>query len=250
MIRKISLVMFALCGVASAQPEPTPAPPPAPPPTPETAPPPPTPTPPPPVVAPTPPPPPPEHEIQMSEAETDRPSDLSFAIGLGYERAAGGTFDLQTPNIASVRLRLISGLTFEPTITLSNTSNTTDPGTGMTSTESISELGLGTNVRYPVIHHHHVDFEVVGSVGIDVTKDSPPGGNMDRTTTTLGLGWGIGIGYWLSRHWQLSATATNPLFEFTNTSTETSPTETMSTSTTSVGIVFAPAISFMIHLYN
>ena len=32
--------------------------------------------------------------------------------------AASGSFDLQTPNIASVRLRLISGLTFEPTITI------------------------------------------------------------------------------------------------------------------------------------
>jgi hypothetical protein len=234
--------MFALCGVASAQTEP---PPPPPPPTTPDAPPPP----PPPVVAPTPPPP-PEHEMSIRDLDNDRPNDLSFAIGIGYQRATTGAFDLQMPNIASVRLRLMSGLTFEPTITLSNTSNTTDPGTGMTSTESISELGLGTNVRYPLIRHHHVDFEIVGGINIDVTKDSPPGGDADKTTTTLGLDWGIGIGYWLSRHWQLSATATNPLVSFTKTSQEISATETMSTSTTSVGIVFAPAVAFMIHLYN
>lgn len=188
--------------------------------------------------------------MSIHDMDDDRPTDLAFAIGVGYERAATGSFDLQMPNIASVRLRLVTGLTFEPTITLSNTSETTDPGTGTTSTETITELGLGTLVRYPLIRHHRVDFEIVGSIGVDISKDSPPGGDMDKTTTTFDIGWGIGIGYWLSRHWQLSATATNPLLAFTKQSQETSATETTSTSSTSVGITFAPAISFMIHLYN
>ncbi|HEY1817998.1 MAG TPA: hypothetical protein VGG74_36900 [Kofleriaceae bacterium] len=239
--------MFALCGVASAQTEPPPPPAPPPPPTPEATPP-PAPAPP-PVAAPAPVAP-PEHEMSIHDMDDDRPNELSFAIGVGYERATTGSFDLQMPNIASVRLRLATGLTFEPTITLSNTSETTDPGTGTTSTETITELGLGTLVRYPLIRHRRVDFEIVGSVGVDISKDSPPGGDMDKTTTTFGIGWGIGIGYWLSRHWQLSATATNPLLAFTKQSMETSATETMSTTTTSVGITFAPAISFMIHLYN
>jgi hypothetical protein len=245
-IRKISIVLCALCGAAGAQPGPDqPAPSPD-----SEQPPPPQPPQPPPVARPTPPPPPVEHEVSVRELDGDRPSDLAFAIGLGYERPAGGSFDLQTPNIASVRLRLISGLTFEPTITISNTSIDTDPGTGMTTTESIAEFGLGTLVRYPLIRHHHVDFEILGSIGFDVTKDDPAGDNNTKTTSELAVGWGIGIGYWLSHHWQLSASATNPLITFTKTSQQVSDTESMSTSTTNIGITFDPTITFMIHLYN
>ena len=129
---------------------------------------------------------------------------------------------------------------------------TTDPGTGTTTTETITEFGLGTLVRYPLIRHHHVDFEIVGRHRRSTSpRTRPARRRQDKTTTTFGIGWGIGIGYWLSRHWQLSATATNPLLAFTKTSQQvTSDTETMSTSTTSVGITFAPAITFMVHLYN
>jgi|HubBroStandDraft_6_1064221.scaffolds.fasta_scaffold429481_2 hypothetical protein len=246
-IRKISILLCAMCGVAGAQPQPDqPMPPP-----PDTGQPPPplAPQPPPPVAHPTPPPP-PEHEVSIHELDGDRPSDLAFAIGIGYERPAGGSFDLQTPNIASVRLRLISGLTFEPTITISNSSIDTDPGTGMTTTETISEFGIGTLVRYPIIRHHHVDFEILGDIGLDVTKDNPANADSTKTTSELDIGWGIGIGYWLSHHWQLSASATNPLIAFTKTSQQISATETMSTSTTNIGITFEPTITFMIHLYN
>ncbi len=240
-IRKISILLCALCGAAGAQPQPDqPIPPPeAPQP----------PPPPPPVVHPTPPPP-PEHEVSVHELDGDRPSELAFAIGLGYVRPVGGSFDLQMPNIASVRLRLPSGLTFEPTVTISNSSVDTDPGDGMTTTDTISEFGLGTLVRYPIIRHHHIDFEILGNIGFDVTKDDPTGANNTKTTSDLDIGWGIGIGYWLSHHWQLSASATNPLIAYTKTSQDVSATATMSTSTTNIGLTFEPTITFMIHLYN
>ncbi|HEY1552041.1 MAG TPA: hypothetical protein VGG28_29645 [Kofleriaceae bacterium] len=245
-MRKISIVLVALCGVASAQPQPDPGtdtPPPA------------APAPPPtsvPVMTPAPAPaPPPEPERLSADPIVDnRPSELAFAIGLGYQRPYGGSFDLQQPNIASARLRLVSGLTFEPTVTISNTSINTDPGTGTATTESLSEFGLATLVRYPLLRHHQIDFEIVGSIGFDVAKDDPTGDFNTKTTSTLGIGWGIGIGYWLSQHWQLSATATNPLIAFTKTSQEISQDSTMSTSTTSIGITFEPAIAFMLHLYN
>jgi hypothetical protein len=247
-MRKISIVLVALCGVAGAQPQPDPgtdAPPPPPPP-----PPPPTSV---PVMTPAPapaPPPAPEHEMSIRQLDNDRPDELAFAIGLGYQRPYGGSFDLQQPNIASARLRLVSGLTFEPTVTISNTSINTDPGTGNSTTESLSEFGIATLVRYPLIRHHHIDFEIVGSIGFDVAKDDPTGDFNTKTTSTFGIGWGIGIGYWLTRHWQISATATNPLIAFSKTSQEVSQTETMSTSTTAIGITFEPAIAFMLHLYN
>jgi len=240
-------VTAALCGIAAAQPvdqdtadvPPTPTPTPTPPP------------PPPPRAEPPPPPPPVEREASIHDLDGDRPTDLAFAIGVGYTRPAGGSFDLQTPNIASARLRLLSGLTFEPTVTISNSSIDTNPGTGAAdSTESITEFGVGTLVRYPVIRHAKVDFEVLGSIGFDVTKDDPQGDYNTKTTSDLTLGWGVGIGYWLTHHWQLSASATDPLVTYTKTSQEVSQTATMSTSTTSIGITFDPTITFMIHLYN
>ena len=196
-------------------------------------------------------PPPREREVSIHELAEDaeRPHDLSFAIGLGYQRAPGGSFDLQMPNVASARLRLPSGLTFEPTVTLSNTSLDTNDGT-MDQTENITEFGIGSLVRFPVIRRGRFDFEILGELDFDITKDDPPGDDNTKTTTTFTLGWGIGIGYWISHHWQLSASATNPLVSYTKDSTDTSATTTTSTSTTSYGIVFTPTIAFMIHLYN
>jgi len=248
-LRKILLLACAMGGgVAYAQPATAPTPPPEPPPAPEPAPPPP-PAPTPPPAAPAPPPA-PEHEMTMAD-DANGPGELSFAIGLGYLRPAGGTFDLQTPNIASARLHLPSGLEIEPTVTIANTTISNDPGGGgASSSEAISEFQLGALVRFPVIRHHRVDFQVVGGLTFDVTKDDPPGDNNTKTTTELDLDWGIGIGYWIGRHWQLSATATNALVAFTRTAQDTSPTTTMSTSTTNIGLTFDPTIFFMIHLYN
>ena len=246
-LRKILLVACAMGGVANAQPgtappasEPAPPPPDAPPPPPAPAP------MPPPTAPPAPPP-----EMAMHPVDSDGPTDLSFAIGLGYLRPTGGAFDLQMPNIASARLHLASGLELEPTVTIANSTITNDPGGGAaSSSESITEFGIGTLIRFPVIRHHRVDFQIVGSVQFDVTRDDPPGDNNTKTTTELDLGWGIGIGYWLGRHWQLSATATDALVSFNRQSTDTGAGTTTSTSTTNIGLTFDPAIFFMVHLYN
>src|SRR5262249_9510684 len=128
-LRKILLLACSLGGAAYAQPA-EPTPPPSPPPG-ETMPPPPAPAP-----APAPPPPAPAPvappEMQMHD-DGNGPGELAFAIGLGYERPAGGTFDLQTPNIASVRLHLPSGLELEPIVTIANTTISMDPGGGAAS---------------------------------------------------------------------------------------------------------------------
>jgi hypothetical protein len=246
MIRKtlVLAITGALCGVATAQPvdQPTtdvaPTPPPPPP----------RPAPPPPVVVVTPPPP-PEHVESIHDFDHDRPDDLSFAIGIGYVRPPGGSLDLQTPNIASARLRLISGLTFEPTVTIENSSIDMDNGT-MSMTETVTEFGLGTVVRFPVIRHGKFDFEILGNIAFDITKDDPDGDFNTKTTTDLTLGWGIAIGYWITHHWQLSASATNPLVTYTKTSTEIGENTSQSTSETDIGISFDPTIAVMIHLYN
>lgn len=183
------------------------------------------------------------------DASSVRPSDLAFAIGIGYARPPGGSMDLQTPNIASARLRLVSGITFEPIVTIGNTSN--DATVGMTDTsEAITELDLATLVRFPVIRHGNVDFEILGSIGLDVLKDDPDGDYNTKTTTTFALGWGIGIGYWLSPHFQLSASATNPLLEYQSAKQDTGPDTQTKNSTSTFEVAFNPTTIVMLHLYN
>ncbi|MEO6775596.1 MAG: hypothetical protein ABI467_21725 [Kofleriaceae bacterium] len=246
---KLTTVIAALAwfgGIAAAQPTepgpgttdvtPTPPPPPEPPP--------------PPPPRPVPPPPQPR-EIVMEPAHGDgvHPSDVAFAIGIGYARPIGGSFDLQKPNVASVRLRLINGITFEPIVAIANTSR--DTSVAMTDmSEAITELDLGTLVRFPVIRHGRYDFEVLGSLGFDVVKDNPPGDYNTKTTTTFDLGWGIGIGYWFSPHWQLSASATNPLLTYTGVKTEVDQVNSNKTSETTFAVQFDPEVLVMLHLYN
>jgi hypothetical protein len=242
--------LASLAGIAAAQPtepgsgttdvSPTPPPQPEPPP--------PGPTPPPPQ------PPPPSHEIVMEPAHASdgiHPTDTAFAIGIGYARPAGGSFDLQKPNVASVRLRLQNGITLEPIVAIANTS--ADSTTAMMdTTDTTTELDLGSLVRFPVIRHGRYDFEVLGSLGFDVVKRNPNGDYNTITTTSFALGWGIGIAYWVSPHLQFSASATNPLLTYTGIKTETSPNDADSTkqSTTTFAVQFDPEILMMLHLYN
>jgi hypothetical protein len=245
---KMVLVSLGLgAGVATAQPtEPgpgttdvSPTPPPQPPP----------PQPPPP----QPQPPPVEHTVvaPRDNGNSVRPTELAFAIGIGYSRPTTGSIDLQTPNIASARLRLISGITFEPTVVIGNT-NQDNSANMMDMSETTTQLDLATLVRFPVIRHNHVDFEVLGSIGLDVVKDDPPGDFNTKTTTGFALGWGIGIGYWFSPHWQLSVSETNPVLTYDQTRTQTGPDSSadQKTSTTTFAVQFNPTTIVMLHLYN
>jgi hypothetical protein len=244
-LTKMVFVSLGLCaGVASAQPtEPGPG-------TTDVSPtPPPQPLPPPP--QPLPPQPPPETRPVMVQHDNGsvRPTELAFAIGLGYARPPGGSIDLQTPNVASARLRLPSGITFEPTVVIGNTSQDTTVAM-MDTTETTTELNLATLVRFPVIRHGHIDFEVLGSIGLDVVKDDPDGDFNTKTTTSFELGWGIGIGYWFSPHWQLSISETNPILTYTSAKQETGPMAETKNTTTTFAVQFDPTTIVMLHLYN
>ena len=232
-------LLVSLGGVAVAQPTPPP----------EGTPDQPAPPPPPPPPAPPPPAPPPMHHHMddMAEPTPDRPEGLAFGIGVGYQFNTS----LETPNIVSVRVRMpSSGITLEPLVKIANDSTTSQTTPNPSTTDSTTELALGTAVRFPVIRRGRTDFEFVGVGVIDTVKNNPEGPNNDRRTTTFAVGWGIGIGYWITHHWQLSLTATNPLFSYAKTSTDNGPGMTNSTSETDIGVVFDPVVSLMIHLYN
>ena len=229
---------LTLAGVAAAQPGPAqPVPPPVGPPTapvPEVAP--------PPVPAPMPPPAP--VHTDEAPAAPGRPVGLVIGIGVGYVFPTS----LQTPNTTSVRLRLPSGLTFEPQLVFATTSTDVDTGTTMTTKQN--EVTLGSLVRYPLRAHNKIDLELIGSASISNRVLDPEGDSNTRTTTTFGIGYGVALAYWLSPHWNLSVTASNPLVSYTRMRQEAPADVVMVNKSTTVGLVFDPQVALMIHLYD
>ena len=196
---------------------------------------------------PAPPPPPPAAAPTASEAlatDAARPTDLAFGIGLGYLLPTS----LQTPNITSVRVRLARGLTFEPQLVVANTSDKVD--TGGTTTNKQTELAIATVARYPLRVHRKVDLELLGNAGISTRLINPFGANNDRTITTLDVGYGIGLGYWFTPHWNLSLSASNPLLTYARTRQEMTADNVTVTSSTTIGVVFDPEVTLMIHLFD
>ena len=234
------LALTALGGIASAQPGPQPTPPadqsmtstdtPEPQPEPQPQ-----------------PQPQPQPTVAVATVDSDRPTGTSIGLGLGYSLPTS----LETPNRTSARLRLASGLTFEPALTIANsrvsmeTANPPLPPTD--TTDKITEVGAALLLRIPFFSRGRVDLEGLGTAGFTTIKNNPEGSNNTINTTTFSVGWGVGIGYWLSQHWQLSMSVTNPLVQYARRSVEVSDT---TDSETTIGAIFVPQVTAMIHLYN
>jgi len=207
----------------------------------------PPPTPPTPPTPPQPPQPPPSTGPEAPAAgTTGRPEGVAIGIGLGYVLPTS----IETPNTTSVRLRLASGLTFEPQVTLGRSGVTREAG-GVDEKDSSTEFTLSTAARIPLVRHGKVELELLGSVGLTTQNDNPNGADNNTKTTSIGLGWGVGITYWYSRHWCLSFSAGNPLVSFTKaTRDQPAPLAESSTTTTAIGAIFDPTVAIMIHLFN
>lgn len=206
--------------------------------------------PPPPTPPPAPPPTPPPARPPVIEAgpgpESDMPAGFALGIGIGYVFPTS----LETPNVATVRFRLANRVTLEPGVTLSSTSQKSDDGMGDTTTTKTTDVGLSATLRYPVLARHRFELEILGRLAVDRTGTTPPGPNMETTTSTFDAQWGLAVGYWFTRHLQLSLTASNPLITYTSTSQENGVNPTSTTSTSTFGLVFDPTIALMFHVYN
>jgi hypothetical protein len=199
--------------------------------------------------APPPPPPPqpaPAPVVQEVRVQSDRPVGTSIGLGLGY----GLPTSLETPNRTSARLRLPTGLTFEPLLTIANSTGTTEPSMGPESEDKITEFGVAVLGRLPLVSHGRVDLEALASVGFSNVKANPDGDFNTRTTNTFGIGWGVGIGYWLGPHWQLSMSVTNPLVQYASAKQQMGAGISSKASETTIGVIFVPQVVAMIHLYN
>ena len=176
--------------------------------------------------------------------ETGRPDGIAFGIGLGYTLPTS----LQTPNTTSVRMRLRGGLTFEPILVLGNQSQKNESG-GVSTTDTTTELTLGVLGRLPMVRHGKIELELLAGVGFGTVKDDPDGDDNNTTTSTLGVNWGLAVSYWVTRHWNVTFSARNPLISFAKVSREMAA-GTVDTTTTTIAAEFAPVVSVMLHLYN
>jgi hypothetical protein len=240
-----ALALLAASGTAAAQVPPAPEEPPPPAPTDPAPPAPPAPTPPPQPVEreelrPPPPPPP----LPSPTATERRPSELSFAIGLGYQLPTS----LQTPNITSVRLRLASGITFEPRLVLAK--STRDVDTGPSTTDDASEIGIGALARFPLAQRRRVDLELLGGVNVNREQSSPESGDEDLSITTLTATYGLAVGAWINRHCQVSLSALNPIVTNIRRDEQMGPGTSTVTTTRTFGLIFEPSVALMLHLYH
>ncbi|HEY4055821.1 MAG TPA: hypothetical protein VGM39_04405, partial [Kofleriaceae bacterium] len=107
-----------------------------------------------------------------SSAPVDgRPSVTSFGFGIGY--TIDDNVDIQKPTTASVRIRLPSGLTFEPSVAVAVDRKTTSPDNADSSTDSTTTLRVGTGVRLPLVHNGRFELEGLGIATLGVTIDNP-----------------------------------------------------------------------------
>ena len=240
--RAFALIMLtAAAGVAHAQPVDSEDPlgDPMPPPEPYTPPPPPPPPPQPPPAEP------PPAAAPADEAVVGRPEGFSIGIGIGF--SIPGAVD--TPNLASVRFRLATGLTFEPFVTLGNASTTTDNGIAEQE-DSETTFGAGALVRIPVVQRGKIDLEVLGSGAFINNKDNPDGDQNTVSQTSFALGYGLAVSYWLTRHWNLTLSATNGVISYNRTSRDGLGGMDTSSSRLEIKAEFAPRVGVMIHLFN
>jgi hypothetical protein len=176
--------------------------------------------------------------------DTHRPDAFSIAIGLGYVFPTS----LETPNITSVRFRLINGLTFEPQIALQGFKDTED--TGEPVDDKITTLAVAALVRKPMVSRGRVDLELLGAFAVSSVNVNPDGEDNEVSTTTTSLTYGFAVTTWLSRHWNFTMSATNPLLSFVKVRTESGPMNVLVQSQTTFGAVFDPTVFAMIHVYH
>ena len=238
-MRPIAFLLLGLSSVAAAQPGPSPAPPPPPPP--DTTPAPPEPTP-----APAPAAKPAPAPVAVVEHAPTRPEGTAFALGVGYSLP----ISLLMPNTTSARLRLSSGLTFEPAFAIANSSTTMGSTTTTDMSTKDTELSLEALVRFPIISHGKVDLEVLGGLGFRVHKTNPEGDYNTKTVNDFSVQYGLAVGYWITPHWQFSLSTLNALVDYSQTKTQTGPADSTTESASTVGVIFSPSVMMMIHLYN
>ena len=175
--------------------------------------------------------------------DDNRPEGFSVGIGFGYQLPNS----LETPNVTSARFRFASGLTVEPVIRFQQSSVEVDVGMSAKNKETTVEVG--SLVRYPFKKRSRVDLVLLGGLFLENISTQPDAMDMDTTTTRFEARYGLAVEFWISQHWQISMSALNTIFRTERVAEQMGAgTETVTTTQT-LGAIYDPVISAMVHLY-
>lgn len=178
-------------------------------------------------------------------ATSKRPKAWSLGLGLGYRMPV----EILTPNLTSLRLRVTRCLTLEPSFALTRT--TTDDDDGFMVIEDLTTIAsVGLGARQVVKGLRRVDLSVTGAAEVAFVTTDPEGPANAQLTSVLSLDYGLALDYWIDRNWSISVNASNSLVRRTSTTRQTgSGNPEVSSTSTTLGLVLAPTMSVMAHLY-
>ena len=182
------------------------------------------------------------------ESGAKRPDGMTVGFGFGWFLPT----DVTVPNTVSVRLRLPSGLTFEPTTRFSYVGQTDEGPGGTQDKTTTTDISFGTLVRVPLRGRGPIDLSVIGAGFFDFNKNrfNPDiGTDTVNKTTGFSLGWGLAVDWWFKRHWSFSFTAINPALSYSKSSSEFGGGGESSSSTILIGAIWDPSLFMMMHLY-
>ena len=178
-----------------------------------------------------------------------RPEGLSIGIGLGYDFPTG----LDEPNLATVRFRLASGLTFEPFFRLDGSSDTTSMNVPGDNPDDIVngafEIALGSNLRLPVKSKGKFDLDFIGAAALSFGSNDPNGDDNNRSSFAVSVAWGLALDWWFTEHWNVSLTATNPLFQYASLAQDMGSGFSTTETFINYGIIFSPNVTLTGHMY-
>jgi hypothetical protein len=155
-----------------------------------------------------------------------------------------GGAELDRPDGASLRIRLVTGLTFEPFVRLATHGQSTMDGDFK---NAQNEFIVGTNVRLPLKSRGKVDLVAQIGGGLGVTVNDPDGDDNNTTVTTLGIDYGLSVEYWFNQNWNLSFTARNQFIQYESIGQQSS--SDLDQSNTDIGIIWDPVVDLSLHLF-
>jgi hypothetical protein len=177
----------------------------------------------------------------VASGTSARAEGMTFGLGINY--ILGGA-ELDRPDGASLRVRLISGLTFEPFVRLATHGQSTMDGDFK---NAQNEFIVGTNARLPLKSRGKVDLIAQIGGGLGVAVNDPDGDDNNTTVTTLEIEYGLSVEYWFNQNWTLSFTARNRFVRYESTGQQSS--SDLDSSNTDIGLIWDPVVDLALHLY-
>lgn len=197
----------------------------------------------------------PPRQVQPAQAAAAALGTNKIGIGFGFTFPA----QLLTPDTVSVRFRLSPKLTLEPLVNASfdRSEDTVDlGGTEVSAVSNALELSAATAARTPIFARGKVSLIGIGELAFRFSSltVNPDGNNNNETTNTqvVALAWGVGVEWFLFQNISLSLDATNPLLVFTNSVNDEEDPAGIDVASNDIfaGVVFAPSVRLLLHLYH